>query len=110
MNHQIVVYYHILKILQETNPTHRLFAAKKETISNAVVEWGNDSKALYRLIDNISGIKKDNPLSPSATDKNLAEEFADFFLGKIEKIRDGLKHKALYTPSRHPSQITMKAQ
>ena len=46
----------------------------------AVVECGNDTKALYKLIDNISGVKKDNPLPTCITDKKLAEEFADFFL------------------------------
>jgi exonuclease III len=90
----------------ERNRLNRmLFAAKKETISEMVIKCGKDSKALYQLVNNITGVKKVNPLPDSQSDKHLAEEFADFFLGKIIKIRQDLCEKSLYTPSNEISNI-----
>ncbi len=53
------------------------------------MECGNNTKNLYSLVNNIKGVKKQNPMPENITDENLAENFADFFLNKVLKIRDG---------------------
>ena len=75
-----------------------LFAAKVKVISDQVINCGKDTKALYVLISNITGVRKENPLPIHTNDKELADQFADFFLEKIVKIRDELKDKNLYVP------------
>ena len=64
---------------------------KTEVISNKVKECGSDSQKLYALVNNLLGTKVSNPLPESYLDEELAEEFAEFFLSKVLKIRDSLK-------------------
>ena len=48
---------------------------------------------LFQLVNHLTGHKPENPLPTSNTDKELADEFADFFISKILKIRNELdKH------------------
>ena len=44
-------------------------------------------------------MKADNPLPKHENEENLANEFADYFIGKIEKIRQELNTNSRYTPS-----------
>ena len=44
-------------------------------------------------------MKADNPLPKHDNEENLANEFADYFIGKIEKIRQELNTNSKYTPS-----------
>ena len=44
-------------------------------------------------------MKADNPLPKHKNEENLANEFADYFIGKIEKIRQELNTNSRYTPS-----------
>ena len=44
-------------------------------------------------------MKADNPLPEHENEENLANEFADYFIGKIEKIRQELNTNSRYTPS-----------
>ena len=47
-------------------------------------------KELYKIVNNILGHKKENPLPPGHSDKEQAELFADFFINKIQSIHDDL--------------------
>ena len=60
--------------------------------SEKVEECGTYTKKLYVLINNITSSTKDNPKpsTTSTTDEELANEFADFLINKIEKIRDNV--------------------
>lgn len=91
---------HQLKAFKiERNRLNRmLFAAKKCAISEMVVSCGKNTKALYSLINNITGVKKETPLPDHTSEKDLADEFASFFIGKIVKIRDDLLDRPLYIP------------
>ena len=40
----------------------------------------------------------DNPLLEHTDDEQLANEFADFFMGKIKTIHDGLAYHLRYNP------------
>ena len=44
-------------------------------------------------------MKANNPLPEHENEENLANEFADYFIGKIEKIRQELNTNSRYTPS-----------
>ena len=39
-----------------------------------------DSKKLFDLVSNITGATKENPLPECSSDKELANQFAEFFL------------------------------
>ena len=52
------------------------------------------------MIAGLCGTTSENPLPNCDSDKNLADDFADFFIGKIEKkIRDNLNHHPKYKPA-----------
>ena len=42
------------------------------------------------------GVRKENPMPLAESDQLLAEEFADFFIEKIDKIQQELDHSELY--------------
>ena len=69
-----------------------LKAAKEAFISADIVSHRNDIRYLYKVVTNLSGVRKENPMPPSESDQLLAEEFADFFIPKINKIHENLDH------------------
>ena len=71
-----------------------IYLAKKDHISDLVAGCGNDSGKLYKLVNNLTGFKSEFPL-PNKDPESLAEEFANFFLDKINTIHQDL---AQYTP------------
>ena len=83
----------------ERNRYNKMLAGSKiRTISEKVVGCGSDMKKLYNLVNNITGRVKINPMPPGKSDKLLADEFADYFLSKINKIRDDLASCPTYLP------------
>ena len=52
-----------------------------------IEECGYDTNRLFQLVNHPTGYKPDNPQLARDTDKELANEFADFFIQKIIKIR-----------------------
>ena len=69
-----------------------LKVAKEAFISADIVSHRNDIKYLYKVVTNLSGVRKENPMPPAESDQLLAEEFADFFIEKINKIQENLDH------------------
>ena len=67
--------------------------------SDKVIQCGGDTKKLYNLVNNITGRVKVNPMPPGKSDKVFADEFADFFMNKIKKIRDNLRDCQTYSPT-----------
>ena len=57
----------------------------------------NDTSKLYKLVSDLTGNKKHNPL-PEGTPEQLVEEFANFFINKISKIREDLDQHNYYQP------------
>ena len=70
-------------------------------LSSQVTEAGKDKKKLFSLIDTMTGRKKPNPLPPSMSNEELAQEFATFFINKIRKIRDALDTCPKFKPTQH---------
>ena len=73
----------------------KLQQAKLQTLSSSINDCSNDTKKLYKLVNSIPGTSKNNPLPDK---EKLADEFADYFLGKIQKIRDQPDHYDKYSP------------
>ena len=61
--------------------------AQKTTWAKKIRDGGTDAKKLYTLINNLTNNNKDNPLPKSQSDEGLANEFAQYFMGKIKSIR-----------------------
>jgi hypothetical protein len=77
-----------------------LYSCEKEFFSTKINEIGNDQKRLYKMCNDIMGNKKEVVLPTHNDDEELANRFGDFFLGKIETIRDNLKasRESLHSP------------
>ena len=74
---------------------------KTHMLSSQIIDAGKDTKKLFSLINTMTGSHKCNPLHPSTSDEELAEEFATFVVNKIRKIRDALDVHSQFKPSRH---------
>ena len=59
----------------------------------------NKHKKLYNLIRYLTGTSTSNPLPPSLSDEKMANEFADYFINKIQSIRDSLNTSSKYSAS-----------
>ena len=57
------------------------------------------SRQIFKLVGNLLlGKKDENPMPPSTSNSQLAEEFVEFFHTKIERIREKFKDIELYQP------------
>ena len=63
---------------------------KTQTICNKVADCNQDAKKLYSLMSYLTGTKVDNPMPEHTDNEQLADEFADFFMGKVKTLRDSL--------------------
>ena len=71
---------------------------KRHHLVTKIDEANKDSKQLFRALNSILGNKTENPLPTGTTISQLAENFADFFLNKIDKIREGFTNTPAYKP------------
>ena len=76
--------------LRETKSIHF-----REAIKSAK---GNN-RQLYAITDGLMGKERVNPFPQAGSNIKLVEEFADYFLGKTEKIREELSHVQKYQPT-----------
>ena len=66
------------------------------------------TKKLYNLIRYLTGRTISKPLSPSLSDVKLANDFADYFMNKIQSIRDSLDtHSKYSTPPENAPNFSM---
>ena len=68
-------------------------------MSTKVSECETDTKILYNLIRYLTGMTTSNPLPTNLSDEELANEFADYFMNKIQSIRDSLDINSKYSES-----------
>ena len=71
---------------------------KKVHISQCVLDAGKDSKLLFKIVSGLTGTVRQNPLPKHKDAQTLVEEFADYFLEKVEKISDELVDYPKYQP------------
>ena len=62
------------------------FEAKTACYSKQVKDCRGDIKGLYKMVNTLMGTTLENPLPNHTSNKDLAEEFADFFMDKIQKL------------------------
>ena len=72
--------------------------SKRHHLVTAINETSQDPKKLFKLLNNILGNNNENWLLKGTTDSRLAEKFTDFFLEKINKIREGFTNIPPYQP------------
>ena len=94
--------------MKERNSNNRLLIYhKKQTISKKNNESKNDTKQLFHLINNTTMSKTANPMPEGKMGAQLAEEFASFFLEKIEKIRLQFQDTDKYIPEVNTSVLML---
>ena len=71
---------------------------KTQTICEKVADCSQDAKKLYSLMSYLTGTKVDNPMPQHTDEDQLADEFADFFVGKIKTIHESLAEHPIYNP------------
>lgn len=54
---------------------------------------------LYKLVSGLMGRNKENPLPTCVSEKQLAEDFLEYFVQKINKIRTELDAYPLFQPN-----------
>ena len=79
----------------------KIVEKKRETINKMIEECSSYSRELFQLVNHLTGHKQKNPLPARNTNKELADEFADFFISKIVKILQELHEHPLYQPSKY---------
>ena len=82
-----------------------LLEAKTACYNAQVRDCRGDTKGLYRLVNTLMDTSSSNPLPNHTNDKDLAEEFADFFMDKIQKIRGNLTENPVYQPTKNISRL-----
>ena len=73
-----------------------LYSAKRDVISSKVMDCGKDTQKLYALVNNLLGTRKENSLPSRDSPEELAENFANFFFEKVEKIWQELSSYSKY--------------
>ena len=71
---------------------------KKEKITAKLLKCDRNSKKLYDIVSNLTGTKAVNLLPENNDSEQLANEFADFFMEKIRKIRNSLDAHPIFNP------------
>ena len=73
--------------------------AKLLVVSEKVVECGTDTCKLYSLVNSLTGATITNPMPDNkGSDEELADQFSEFFMDKVTKIRQGLDIYLKYDP------------
>ena len=75
-----------------------LTQVKTTKIKEKIDDCHNNTKKLYELVVYLTGTATKNPLPPGKTDNQLAEDFVEFFMNKIQTIRGNLADHPLYKP------------
>ena len=71
---------------------------KRRHLSEAIQAAKGDPKKLFSITLGLMGKVAENPLPSCTSDAALAEDFAEFFVNKIERIRSDLIHTPPFEP------------
>ena len=75
----------------------KLSLKKKGVLQAKINKCAKDSRRLHTLVNNLTSKKVVDEWPEHTSSDQLAEDFASYFQGKIEKIRETLKNKARYS-------------
>ena len=74
----------------------KLNLKKKEVLRVKIEDCAKDSRQLHALVNNLTSKKVEDEWPEHTSIDQLTEDFASYFQGKIEKIRETLKNKPRY--------------
>ena len=81
---------------------------KLKSTSRKVEECKGDTRKLYSLVRYLTGTKVQNPMPSSTGDTKLANDFADYFIEKIQKIWDDLDANPKFKSKRNSTITPLK--
>ena len=81
---------------------------KMKSTSEKVDECKGDTKKLYSLVRYLTGTKAQNPMPDNTGDEKLANNFANYFIQKIQKIWDNLDDYPKFKPRRDSTITPLK--
>ena len=61
---------------------------KHQAITKKILGCKNKTKQLFSIVNSITNNKPPNPLPENKSAEEIADDFAEFFIEKIQKIRD----------------------
>ena len=70
---------------------------KTHSLHQLVKQNCTDTKNIFKLVNELTGNKEQNPLPEAKSDKDLAQEFAQFFLNKTGKITEQFETLQTYS-------------
>ena len=73
--------------------------ARKNFYSDKIESCGRDQKALFKVTKSLLGRKEEVVLPNSSSAKDLAQNFSDFFINKIDGIRTKIRSETNNSPS-----------
>ena len=79
----------------------QLYYFKWQSLSKRILECKGNAKELFLLVIKLTGSIAQNPLPPNKTDEELMEDFARYFLSKIEIIRETFTNTPPYETLPH---------
>ena len=72
---------------QAARNRYSLLAAKCSFFSDVIIEDEGDQKKLYSIIKSLTAVNSDMPMAHHTSIQQLADDFGQFFIKKIEDIR-----------------------
>ncbi len=75
---------------QRNSVVYMLFSAQKDYYTGLIEESGGNQKSLFKVTNSLLGKNQETPLPPHETVTCLVNEFNDFFIRKIDTLRDKL--------------------
>ena len=67
-------------------------------ITKKILDCGRDSKQLFSIVIAVTNNEQINSLPDNRSHGKMADDFADFFIGKIQTIRDELSGANEFKP------------
>ena len=67
----------------------RIRTVKKQKLIKDIHDSKLDIKSLYKIVNDLTGVKCENPMPECESKLELANKFADYFINKIDKIKTG---------------------
>ena len=88
---------HLWKALvRERNRYNTVLKFKNACLHKIIKTNSNNTRKLYKLVSELTGTSKPNPMPDAQSDKDLDEGFPQFFRQKINGIRQQINHIPQY--------------
>ena len=78
----------LFKATSEEALSSMIHTAKTTVVSRQVAECGRDSRALFRLVNQLFGVKMDSTLPRHDALPPILDTFPEFFSSKIAKLKN----------------------